>query len=75
MPPIAGLRPRALLAWLLLHPGRHSRVRVASRFWPDVLDTSARASLRNALWTVRARLDAVGGAAYLDAGREHRDHR
>ncbi|HEX6327376.1 MAG TPA: AAA family ATPase [Jiangellaceae bacterium] len=70
MPPIAGLRPRALLAWLLLHPGRHSRVRVASRFWPDVLDTSARASLRNALWTVRSGLDAVGAAAYLDAGRE-----
>ncbi|HEX6335927.1 MAG TPA: AAA family ATPase [Jiangellaceae bacterium] len=70
MPPVAGLRPRALLAWLLLHPGRHSRVRVASRFWPDVLDTSARASLRNALWTVRSALDAVGAAAYLDAGRE-----
>src|SRR5690606_4582534 len=38
--------------------------------WPDVLDTSARASLRNVLWAIRSALDAVGGAAYLDTGRE-----
>lgn len=71
VPDVAGLRPRALLAWLLLHPGRHPRAHLAARFWPDVLDTSARASLRSALWTVRAALDAVDAGAYLDADRNH----
>ncbi len=70
VPDIAGLKPRSVLAWLLLHPGPHSRVRVASLFWPDVLDISARASLRNALWGIRAALDAAGGSAYLEAGRD-----
>lgn len=70
MPPLAGPRPRSLLAWLLLHPGRHARGSVAARFWPDVLDTSARASLRSALWTVRGALAEIGAEAYLDAGRD-----
>ena len=34
-----------------------------------MLDTSARASLRSALWTVRSALEAAGGEAYLEAGR------
>lgn len=70
VPDIAGLKPRSVLAWLLLHPGPQSRARVASLFWPDVLDISARASLRNALWGIRSALDAAGGSAYLDAGRD-----
>ncbi|MEW6582391.1 MAG: BTAD domain-containing putative transcriptional regulator, partial [Actinomycetota bacterium] len=69
VPPIPGMRPRALLAYLLLTPGLHPRARVAGRFWPDVLDTSARASLRSALWTIRAALDAAGGGEYLHADR------
>ena len=73
--PIAGLKPRSLLAWLLLHPGLHPRARLAGRFWPDVLDTSARASLRSALWTVRAALDEAGGGAYLRADRTGGRHR
>ena len=71
VPPIAGLRPRSLLAYLLLHPGPHPRARLAGRFWPDVLDTSARASLRSALWAVRDALEAAGGEAYLAADRSH----
>src|SRR5207344_2977142 len=67
--PIPGLKPRSLLAWLLLHPGTHPRARLAGRFWPDVLDTSARASLRSALWTVRAALEEAGGGAYLRGDR------
>ena len=47
---------RSLLAWLALHPGTHLRGDVAPRFWPDVLDSSARASLRNALWAIRKAL-------------------
>ncbi|HWV86584.1 MAG TPA: AAA family ATPase [Capillimicrobium sp.] len=69
VPEIAGLRPRSLLAWLLMEPGPHARAHVAARFWPDVLDTSARASLRNALSTIRAALDAAGGVRYLEADR------
>ena len=41
-------RVRALLAWLALHPGAQPRSHVAGVFWPDVLETSARGSLRAA---------------------------
>ena len=40
-----------------------------ARFWPDVMDASALASLRNAVWAVRRALEAVGGGAYLAADR------
>ena len=69
VPPIAGLKPRSVLAYLLLNPGLHPRARLAARFWPDVLDTSARASLRSALWSVRSALEAAGGEAYLAGDR------
>lgn len=46
-----------LLAYLVLHPGSHSREKLAAQFWPDVPDDSARASLRNALSTLRRQLD------------------
>ncbi len=61
-------RARSLLAWLALHPGDHPRAELASRFWPDVLDSSARASLRNALWALRRRLG--GDGTYLVCSRE-----
>src|SRR5215207_32360 len=60
--PPSGRRPRALLAWLALNPGLHPRSEVAARFWPDVLDESARASLRVALSALRS---ALGPAAVL----------
>src|SRR4051812_42677724 len=59
--PPSGRRPRALLAWLALNPGLHPRSEVAARFWPDVLDESARASLRVALSAVRASLGEAAG--------------
>lgn len=63
-------RATALLAWLALNPGNHRRSTVAARFWPDVLDESARASLRSALWSLRRRLgDDANGA--LIATRDH----
>ncbi|HET8759005.1 MAG TPA: hypothetical protein VFM58_23515, partial [Solirubrobacteraceae bacterium] len=46
-------RARGLLAYLAAHPGPHSRGHLAARFWPDVLDDSARASLRAALTELR----------------------
>lgn len=62
-------RATALLAWLALNPGLHARSAVASRFWPDVLDKSARASLRSALWSLRRQLGEKANGA-LVATRE-----
>jgi DNA-binding SARP family transcriptional activator len=61
-------RMRSLLAWLALNPGAHLRGDLAARFWPDVLETSARASLRNALWALRRALGPAAEA--LAASRE-----
>src|SRR3954454_10437465 len=59
--PPASLRARLLLAWLALHPGRHGRGELAARLRPDVLDESARQSLRQALWALRGSIgeDAI----------------
>src|SRR5918997_6190064 len=54
--PIASSRARSLLAWLAAHPGLHPRSRVASVFWPDVLEESARSSLRTTLAALRREL-------------------
>ena len=59
--PPAGRPARALLGWLSVHPGPHPRGAVAAALWPDVLDQSARASLRTALSAVR---DALGDHAH-----------
>src|SRR6266702_39380 len=67
--PPASKRAWALLAWLALHPGAHDRGTLAARFWPDVLDASARASLRSAVWALRRAL-GPGGEAHLVATRE-----
>ena len=58
-------RARSLLAWFALNPGAHPRGEVASRFWPDVLDSSARASLRNALWALRRALADEADSALI----------
>src|SRR4051812_49279112 len=50
-----------------MHPGEHARRALAARFWPDVLDSSARASLRSVLWELRR---VLGTDAALVAGRE-----
>ncbi len=57
VPAPASRRAWALLAWLCLHPGLHSRGEVAARLWPDVLDSSARQSMRSALWSLRQALE------------------
>jgi DNA-binding SARP family transcriptional activator/tetratricopeptide (TPR) repeat protein len=59
----------SLLGWLALNPGRHPRADVAALFWPDVLDSSARASLRSAVWSLRSALGS--GGHLLETGREH----
>jgi DNA-binding SARP family transcriptional activator/tetratricopeptide (TPR) repeat protein len=65
----ASRRARSLLGWLAIHPGRHSRSRLAGQFWPDVLEASARASLRSAIWALRSVLGPEFGG-YLAAGRD-----
>src|SRR5205085_2118562 len=62
-------RAWALLAWLALNPGGHARGELAARFWPDVLDSSARASLRSAVWSLRRALGPDGGP-HLVASRD-----
>ena len=42
---------------------------LAALLWPDVLDASARASLRSALWALRAAFGPTAGE-YLRAGRD-----
>ena len=65
----AGRRVRALLGWLAIHPGRHHRSRLAGQFWPDVPETSARASLRSAIWALRSSLGPDFGSC-LAADRD-----
>src|SRR5438067_10838895 len=62
-------RACSLLGWLALHPGMHPRSEVAGRFWPDVLDSSARKSLRTELVAGRRALGPAGEGA-LVATRE-----
>ena len=59
-------RPWAVFAYLALAGRAIPRAELASRFWPDVLDQSARASLRSALWALRRRL---GDALVVDRER------
>src|SRR3954462_6621208 len=53
-------RACSLLGWLALHPGMHARSEIAGRFWPEVLESSARKSLRTELVAVRRALPAAG---------------
>ncbi len=53
-------RARSLLAYLALNPEAHPRGVLAALFWPDVLDESARTSLRTALSAVRKSLGDEG---------------
>ena len=62
---IASGRARALLGWLALHPGLHPRSRVASVFWPDVLEESARVSLRTGLAALRRELGEPAAACIV----------
>jgi DNA-binding SARP family transcriptional activator len=61
-------KPRSIFAWLALHRGLHARRELAARFWPDVLDSSSRASLRSALWALRSALGPA--ASHLQATRD-----
>ena len=70
LPPPSSRRARLLLAMLALERRSHSREALAARLWPDVLDESARVSLRTALVRLRS---AIGPEAdrFLDASRDN----
>jgi len=55
-----------LLAYLVLHPERHTRDALATLFWGDTTDDKARHSLRTALATLRQHI----GEALLITDRE-----
>ncbi|MBV9193113.1 MAG: AAA family ATPase [Solirubrobacterales bacterium] len=59
-------RPWAVFAYLALAGQPVTRTALANTFWPDVLDQSARASLRSALWALRRQ---VGDALVVDGER------
>jgi DNA-binding SARP family transcriptional activator/tetratricopeptide (TPR) repeat protein len=65
----ASRRVRSLLGVLALERRTHSRGQLAARFWPDVLDESARTSLRSALSALRRPLGA-NADRYLLATRD-----
>ncbi len=62
----AGQRPWAVFAYLALASRPLTRSELANQFWPDVLDQSARASLRSALWALRRKL---GDCVQVDGER------
>jgi DNA-binding SARP family transcriptional activator/tetratricopeptide (TPR) repeat protein len=68
-PPASG-RARSLLGWLALERRTHARSELAARFWPDVLDESARTSLRSALSALRRALGPDAERCVI-ADREH----
>jgi DNA-binding SARP family transcriptional activator len=67
--PPASRRARSLLGLLAVERRAHARSQLAARFWPDVLDESARTSLRSALTSLRRSLGSDADR-YLAAGRD-----
>ena len=67
--PSESRRAWALLGWMALNRGLHERSVVAATLWPDVLDSSARTSLRSALWSLRRALGAGAAAVVTDRDR------
>src|SRR5688572_26932585 len=64
----ASRRACALLGYLALRPGLRRRSEVAAALWPDVLDSSARGSLRSAIWDLRRGMSDGLVATRVDVG-------
>lgn len=67
--PSESRRAWGLLGWMALNPGLYERSVVAATLWPDVLDSSARSSLRSALWSLRRALGPAAAAVVADRDR------
>jgi DNA-binding SARP family transcriptional activator len=70
IPPPSSRRARLLLGMLAVERRSHSREALSAWLWPEVLDESARASLRTALTQMRAALGQDAGR-FLHTTREH----
>jgi DNA-binding SARP family transcriptional activator len=66
VPSPSSQRPWRVFAYVALAPRPVARAELANAFWPDVLDASARASLRSALWALRK---SVGDRLVVDGER------
>ncbi|MHB8800011.1 MAG: ATP-binding protein [Thermoanaerobaculia bacterium] len=62
-------KTEALLAWLVLNPGMHSRAKLTALLWPDLPEERASAGLRRALWDLRRKLAPEGSRFLLLATR------
>lgn len=60
---------RLLVGYLALHPGLHARGDLAATLWPEVVEESARGSLRAAIASLRRALGPEAGR-YLVIGRD-----
>src|SRR5947209_924349 len=59
---------RLLLAYLAMTPGMHARGDLAALLWPDILESSARGSLRSAIAAVRRTLGSRSDRYLLASG-------
>src|SRR5215469_4797927 len=60
----------ALLAYLAVEPGRHSREKLTALFWPETDPERGRAALRYTLATLRGALAESPGPSHLVVSRE-----
>jgi len=68
--PILGAKDLALLTFLVLEPGPHTREELASLLWGESSEAEARASLRQSLQHLRSKLGSVvqGDRAVIQLG-------
>ena len=59
----------AVLVYLALRAGPHSRARLMGLLWPELTEERAAGNLRRALWDLRRRLEAPGEAPLLEVTR------
>src|SRR5437764_12380345 len=59
---------RLLLGYLALRRGMHARGDLAELLWPEILDSSARASLRSAIAAIRRTLGPTADRSLVTAG-------
>lgn len=62
-------KTEALLAWLVLNPGTHSRGKLTALLWPELPEERASAGLRRALWDLRRKLAPEGLQFLLKVSR------
>ena len=67
--PLGNGKPAALLIFLVLAPGLHSREKLVDLLWPGLSEESARRSLRQAVFLLRSVLTEASGQAGIVSRR------